>query len=155
MSKPSIKQVADIATLQTGSKVVNADMTEYDGDQLVWRLKADTAQDKGDTFELERPRLIMVLNNGEEMPIQAKQGKYHKTKKVIHFNGSAMVNYQAWKLTSQAMAYTQRTGELIVPEDFRLTQEGITVIGKDLHVFRDSGILQVMEGVHMHIEEAP
>ncbi len=152
-SKQDIKQIVDVAMLQTGTKVTNADMTEYDGDQLVWRLKADTAQDKGGEVELESPLLTMVLSNGEAMPIQAQQGKYYKTKQVVHLLGHVVVDYQSWKLSSAQMNYVQKTGELIVPHDFVLTQNGITVTGKDLHVFREAGKLQVMQGVHMRIEE--
>ena len=152
-AKQSLKQIVDVATLQTGTKVTNPDMTEYDGEQLVWRLKAATAQDKGDVVELEAPLLTMVLSNGEAMPIQAKQGKYYKDKQTVHLQGNVVVGYQGWKLSSALMDYIQKTGELIVPQDFVLMQDGMIVTGTDLHVFRDAGKLQVMQGVHMSIEE--
>ena len=154
MSKPGIKQVADVVALQAGSKVVNPDMTEYDGDQLVWRLKADTAQEQGEAVLLEQPRLSMVLNTGEHLPIQAVQGEFHKDKQVVFLHGDVLVDYQNWNLSSDYMFYTQRNGELIAPKKFILKQNGIMVTGTDLHVFRDEGKVQVMQGVHMRIEEA-
>ena len=152
-AKPSIQQAMDVAALQAGSKITNPDMTEYDGDKLVWRLKAETAQEQGDVVNLVQPRLQMVLKRGGIVPIQAKYGEYHKNKQVVFLKGAVVVAYQDWDLSSENMFYTQRNGELIAPQDFILKQEGMTVTGKDLHVFRDTGKVQVMQGVHMKIEE--
>jgi len=154
-SKPSIQQAVDVAALQAGAKITNPDMTEYDGDKLVWRLQAETAEEQGDVVSLVQPRLQMVLASGEVVPIQAKQGKYDKGKQVVFLNGAVVVVYQDWDLSSEYMFYTQKNGELIAPKHFVLKQDGIMVTGKDLHVLRDAGKVQVMQGVRMLIEEAP
>jgi len=154
-SKPGIKQVLDVAALQAGSKITNPDMTEYDGDKLVWRLQAETAQEQGDMVNLVQPRLQMVLASGEVVPVQAKYGVYEKGKQKVALTGDVVVNYQAWKLTSPNMDYFQAKGELIAPNDFVLLQDGIKVTGKDMRIFRESGRLEVLQGVRMQIEESP
>jgi len=151
----SIQQVVDIAALKAGTKVIKPDMSEYDGDTLIWRLKAEAAQDKEKILLLEQPRLDMVLESGEVVPVRAFQGIYNKEKQKIHLKGDVLVGYQAWDLSSETMDYFQTQGELIAPEAFVLKQDGITITGKDLRVLRESGRLKVLQGVHMDIEEAP
>ncbi|MDQ6983921.1 MAG: LPS export ABC transporter periplasmic protein LptC, partial [Ghiorsea sp.] len=135
--------------------ITNPDMTEYDGDKLVWRLQAETAQEKGDMVNLVQPRLQMVLASGEVVPVQAKYGVYEKAKQKVALTGDVVVNYQAWKLTSPNMDYFQAKGELIAPNHFVLVQGGIKVTGKDMRIFRESGRLEVLQGVRMQIEESP
>lgn len=154
-ANPSIKQVMDVAALQAGSKITNPDMTEYNGDTLLWRLQAETAQEQGNTVNLVQPRLQVVLASGEIVPVQAKFGVYEKDQQMVHLTGDAVVQYQAWTLSSPSIDYLQTKGELVAPQDFVLVQDGIKVTGKHLRIFRDSGRLEVLQGVHMQIEELP
>jgi len=155
LSEPNIKQATDLAALQAGVKVVNPDMTEYDGEQQVWRLKAKIAEEHGDVVKLDSPHLTMLLDTGQTMPVRAAYGEYHQKKQVIFLQGSVVVRYQEWDLSSEEMFYRQKTGELIAPKDFVLQQEGMVVTGRDLHIFRHDGKVQVLQGVHMNIDELP
>ncbi|MDX8381025.1 MAG: LPS export ABC transporter periplasmic protein LptC [Ghiorsea sp.] len=153
-AKHNIQQIVDVAALKAGTKVIKPDMTEYDGDTLVWRLQADAAQDKEEVLLLDQPRLEMVLDNGEHVPIRSFQGVYHKEQQKIHLKGDVVVRYQAWDLSSASMDYFQTQGELVAAEDFVLKQDGIRITGKDLRVLKEGGRLKVLQGVHMDIEES-
>ncbi len=154
-ANPSIKQAVDVAALQAGSKITNPDMTEYDGDKLVWRLQAETAQEQGNEVNLEQPRLQMVLDNGEVVPVRAKSGKYEQNKQKVVLIGDVVVDYQAWELKTSNIDYFQAMGELVAPQDFVLTQKGIIISGKDMRIYRADGRLEVLQGVRMIIEESP
>ncbi|MDQ7003912.1 MAG: LPS export ABC transporter periplasmic protein LptC [Ghiorsea sp.] len=153
--KPGLQQAVDLAALKAGSTITNPDITEYDGDKLVWRLQADTAQEQGEVVNLVRPRLQMVLASGEIVPVLAKHGVYDEHQQKVTLTGDVVAHYQAWTLTSSHMNYIQNKGELIVPNHFVLVEEGIRVTGKDMRIYRDSGRLEVLQGVHMKIEESP
>jgi len=152
-AKHSLQQIVDVAALKAGTKVIKPDMTEYDGDTLLWRLQAESAQDKEEELLLDQPRLEMTLDSGEIVPIRSYQGIYHKGQQKIHLKGDVVVRYQAWDLSSESMDYFQTQGELVADEDFVLKQDGITITGKDLRVFKEGGRLKVLQGVHMDIEE--
>jgi LPS export ABC transporter protein LptC len=153
--QPSIKQVMDAVALQAGTKVIKPDMTEYDGDKLVWRLQADSAQDKENILQLEKPNMHIVMDDGVEVPVQALSGIYHKSENKVHLQDDVQVSYQAWDLSTSSLDYFQAKGELVIPGTFALKQEGILITGKDMRIFQDSGKLKVLQGVKMRIEEAP
>jgi len=152
-AKHSIQQIVDVAALKAGTKVIKPDMTEYDGETLVWRLQAESAQDKEEVLLLDQPRLEMALDTGEVVPVRSIQGVYHKAQQKINLKGDVIVKYQTWDLSSESMDYFQTQGELVAAEDFILKQDGITITGKDLRVLKESGRLKVLQGVHMDIEE--
>jgi LPS export ABC transporter protein LptC len=154
-AQPSIKQVVDAAALQAGTKVIHPDMTEYDGDKLVWRLQADSAQDKENALELEKPNMHIVMKDGEVVPVQAISGIYVKSAEKVHLQGEVQVGYQDWDLKTGSLDYFQGKGEVVIPNDFVLKQDGILITGKDMRIFQDSGKLKVLQGVNMQIEEAP
>ena len=154
-SDPTIKQAVDVAALKAGTKVIKPDMTEYDGDKLVWRLQADTAQDKAQALLLDKPKMDIVMRDGEIVPVQAVSGVYQKGAKKVNLQGDVRVGYQTWRLSSDNLYYFQARGELVIPGNFELKQEGIVITGKHMRVFQASGKLEVLQGVNMRIEEAP
>ncbi len=154
-SDPNIKQVVDAVALKAGTKVIKPDMTEYDGDTLVWRLQADSAQDQEKELLLDKPNMDIMMHNGEVVPVQAVSGVYEKAAEKVHLQGDVRVGYQAWDLSSESLDYFQGKGELVIPGDFELKQDGMLITGKDMRIFQESGQLQVLQGVKMRIEEAP
>jgi len=154
-AKPGIKQVIDAVALQAGTKVIKPDMTEYDGDKLVWRLQAESAQDKDNELQLEQPNMDIVMHDGEIVPVQARTGVYEKAAEKVHLQGDVQVGYQAWDLSTESLDYFQGKGELVIPGHFKLKQDGMLITGKDMRIFQESGQLKVLQGVKMRIEEAP
>lgn len=152
-AKHGIEQIINAVAIQVGTTVANPDMTEYDGDRLVWRLQADSAKEQETKVLLKNPVIDLFAENGDKMPIRAHQGIYDKTNKVMHFKGNVLAGYQTWDLSSETLDYFDEKGEVIVADTFVLKQEGMRISGKDLRIFRTEEKVQVLQGVHMSIEE--
>lgn len=152
-AKHGIEQIIDAVGIQVGTTVANPDMTEYDGDRLVWRLQADSAKEQDTKVLLVNPVIDLFDESGDKMPIQANSGSYDKTNKIMHFEGNVLAGYQAWDLSSDMLDFFDEKGEVIVPDAFVLQQDGMTISGKDMRIFHNTGKLQVLKGVHMSIEE--
>ena len=154
-AKHSIDEILDAAALKAGTVIDNPDMTEYDGEQLVWHLQADSAREQGPNVSLENPMIDMFTEQGENIPIQAKFGRYNKQKQVIHFKGQVTVGFKAWDLSSEKLDFFKAKDEVVIPEAFVLQQDGITITGKDMRIYRKDARIEVLQGVHMIIEESP
>jgi hypothetical protein len=64
------------------------------------------------------------------------------------------VGYQEWDLSSEKLDFFSAKDEVIVPEAFVLEKTGMMITGKNMRIFRETGRLQVLQGVHMRIEES-
>lgn len=154
-AKHTLQEVADAVALQVGSSITKPDITEYDGERLVWRLQAESAQEEKNVVRLEQPRLVLHNKKDEKMPLQASQAWYDKQAKTVLFEGDVIMGYVGWTLTTQRMTYDETSDMLMVNGRFKLVQDGMNIRGKKMSISRQTGILKVMQGVHMDIAQTP
>lgn len=148
-----VQQLIDVASIRAGNTIINPDVQEYEGDMLSWRLQAATAHEQESVLVLKNPTIDLYTEQRESIPIQALDGYYDKEKGYIHLEGDVVVGYQDWILSSDTLDFYQAEDEVHIIEDFILRQEGMEVTGKYMKLMRVTGKIQVLEGVHMVIEE--
>jgi len=152
-AKHSIQEVINAAAIQAGTKIDNPDIKEYEGDDLSWRLQAETAQEKNEIVILKNPVFEFYTDRRELIPVQSREGQYNKKTGKMHFEGDVQVQYQSWKLNSEKLDYFKMKDEVQVVEDFVMFQEGMKITGKDMRILKQTGRVKVLKGVKMKIEE--
>jgi len=152
-AKHSIQEVISAVAIQAGTKIDKPDIKEYEGDDLSWRLQAETAEEKGKNVILKNPVFDFYTDKRELIPIQSKKGRYDKKSGLMHFEGAVQVKYQSWELNSEKLDYSKTKEEVQVAEDFVMFQEGMKITGKDMRIIKQTGRVKVLKGVKMSIEE--
>ena len=154
-AKHSIQEVLDAAAIQAGSKINNPDIKEYEGDNLSWRLQATSAQEQSNIVVLIEPKIDLYTEKREVIPIQSLTGEYNRKKEWMHFEGQVQAKYQGWTLNSEQLDYDKTREEIKINVAFVMFQKGMVITGKDMRIFKQSGRVQVLQGVKMKIEEKP
>ena len=152
-AKHSIQEVMNAAAIQAGTKIDNPDIKEYEGDNLSWRLQAETAQEKDEIIILQKPVVDMYTKKRELIPIQSEYGQYNKKTGHLHFEGDVKAKYQGWHLSSDKLDYFKLKDEVQIVDDFTMFQEGMNIQGKNMYIFKKTGRVKVLQGVRMRIEE--
>jgi len=151
-AKHSIQQLMDVAAFQAGSRIDKPDIKTYDGDNLSWRLQAESAQEQGDEVLLSLPVIDVYTENRTLIPIQSATAIYHKNTGHILFEGDVKLHFQGWDISSEDLDLFQEAGELQIQGSFLLLQKGIKITGKMLKLTQETRRIQVLQGVHMDIE---
>ncbi|HXH65383.1 MAG TPA: LPS export ABC transporter periplasmic protein LptC [Mariprofundaceae bacterium] len=125
-------------------------IVERKGDRLVWRLKADKAEQQlQGTLLLTRPVLEMFTDNGEVVTVSGARARFDPLRRNIAFDSQVKVAYQQWRLTSDSLVYVSSKDELTIPGEFVASSDKIVARGKGLRVQRDSQQLWVDHGIRI------
>lgn len=149
-----LDEIMRAVALQLGTTIANPDISSYEGETLVWRLRAESAVEHEDQVILQQPNIDMYLHNSEHMPAQADQGVYDKKAKHMQLSGDVKTQYQTWNLDSQTLSFYEDQDEVRIDDAFKLMQDGVLIEGKHMKISRQDGRIQVFRGVQMTLEQA-
>lgn len=123
-------------------------IVERAGEKLVWRLQADKAeQESAGRMHLLRPRLELFTEAGIPVPIHAREAWFEPLAKRIRFHGEVEMRYRDWVVTGETLAYDNGRDEVRMPQDFRVSGQGIRARGRNLRILRGERHLWVDNGV--------
>ena len=125
-------------------------IVERKGDRLVWRLKADKAEQqlRGNLL-LTKPVLEMFTDNGDVVTVSGARARFDPIRRNIAFDSQVKVTYKQWQLTSDSLIYVSGKDELTVPGAFVATGNKVVARGRGLRVSRDTQQLWVDHGIHI------
>jgi hypothetical protein len=125
-------------------------IVERKGDHLVWRLKADKAEQQlQGKLLLTKPVLELFTDQGQMVKVSGAKARFDQLHRDIAFDTQVKVTYQQWKLTSNSLIYVSSKDELTVPGPFVATGDKIVAKGKGLRVQRETQQLWVDHGIHI------
>jgi hypothetical protein len=125
-------------------------IVERKGDRLVWRLKADKAEQQlQGKLLLTRPVLEMFTANNEMVTISGARAKFDPLRRNIAFDSQVKVVYRHWRLSCDSLVYVSSRDELTVPGSFVATGDKLVAKGKGLRVQRETQQLWVDHGIRI------
>lgn len=136
-----------------GNFVEHPVIIEHREDKIVWRLKAELAEQRLDgSLQMQGPLLELYTDSGERIPIQGEQAWFSPIKKQAKFEGDVMVLYRDWELHCGELQYDGKADALHIPGSFRFTGPGISGEGHRLRASRRTEQIWVDEGVRIRDE---
>jgi LPS export ABC transporter protein LptC len=125
-------------------------IVERKGDRLVWRLKADKAEQQlQGKLLLTNPVLEMFTDNGDVVTVSGAQARFDPLHRDIAFYSEVKVAYQQWRLSCESLIYVSSKDEVTVPGSFVAVGDKMTVKGTGLRADRDTQQLWVEHGVNI------
>jgi LPS export ABC transporter protein LptC len=125
-------------------------IVERKGDRLVWRLKADKAEQQlQGNLLLTNPVLEMFTDSGEVVTVSGARARFDPLHRNIVFNDHVVALYQQWRLTCESLAYVSGKNEVTVPGSFVAVGDKMTIKGTGLRADRDTQQLWVEHGVNI------
>ena len=152
LSKEDVKKTIELAAIQSGTVITDADIKEYDGEQIKWRIRAEKAHEKEKLLTLKQPKIDLYTKEQALVPITANNGNYDKTKQIIFLEGSVKVKYEEWNLDSDALEFHQGKDQIHATKPFVLYQEGVRITGSKMSIFKATEKVTVHDVV-MKMEE--
>ena len=146
---------------ESGTRVDEPWMVERRGDRIIWRLKAKDAAQGLSTMVLTAPILELFSDTGEIIVVKGDQGDLEPLSRNVHFKGHVDVTFQDWHLVSDDLRFDSRSDEVIVPHAFTATATNMLVKGRDMHVNRETQVIQINHDVRVedsnpdHVGELP
>lgn len=139
-----------ITSPNSGTKVDKPLIVERKGKRILWRLRADKAEQKLKTgLRLTRPTLELFTDAGEKVTISGAWASFDPLHRNIVFHQKVVALYQQWRLTCDTLAYDSGKDEVTVPGPFVATGDKTTIRGRGLRADRQSQRLWVDHGVHI------
>jgi len=115
---------------------------------VLWQLRAiEASQQLDGNMHLTKPQLKLYTDAGQEIRINADQAWFNPLDRNVHFKGDVTTTYDQWILNSQALNYDSGQDRVIIPEQFDLQGDSLKAHGKHLIFARDSGKVDVLEGI--------
>jgi len=125
-------------------------IVERKGDRLIWRLKANKAEQQlQGKLLLTKPVLEMFTDNGDVVTVSGARARFDPIRRNIAFDSRVKVTYKQWQLTSDSLIYVSGKDELTVPGAFVATGNKVVARGRGLRVSRDTQQLWVDHGIHI------
>lgn len=137
------QQVTGEAAEQPQAKIEKLFIVERKGEQIVWRLQADSAKQQEKGMYLIEPRLELFTETGEVIPVQGREAWFEPIRKNIQFKGGVKIGYREWTLHSEELRYDSERDEMVVPGRFEVKKTGMTMRGRGLRVDRKTERLTV------------
>ena len=143
-------QLVQITSPVGGTKVEKPLIIERKGKRIIWRLKAQKAEQqlKGG-LRLTRPTLELFTDAGEKITISGAWANFDPLHRNIVFHQQVVALYQQWRLSCDTLAYVSSKDEITVPGAFVAIGDKITIKGTGLRADRHSQRLWVEHGVNI------
>lgn len=126
-----------------GTNVEDPWMVERKGKRVLWRLKANDAQQGLTTMHFTRPYLELFNENNEKMTVVGDQADVTLSSRDVHFQGHVVVHFQTWVLMSKSLDVEHESGDVLVQQWFTANSPTATIKGRGLrihHATRDMWI---------------
>jgi len=139
---------------ETGIQVDKPLLVEHEGDNVVWRLQAEKAEQNLDgSMSLTKPKLELFTESGRVMPVSGKQAEVNLLGRSITFSGDVELHFESdWMLRCETLSYDGSKDEVLVPNRFTAEGPEIMFQGGSRRIARKSQRLWVDNGVR--IEDA-
>lgn len=143
-------QLLQVTSPVGGTKVEKPLIIERKGDRIIWRLKAEKAEQqlKGG-LRLTLPTLELFTDAGEKVTISGVWASFDPLHRNIVFHQRVVALYQQWRLSCDTLAYVSSKDEVTVPGPFVAIGDKITIKGAGLRADRHSQRLWVEHGVNI------
>ncbi|MDX8395868.1 MAG: LPS export ABC transporter periplasmic protein LptC [Mariprofundaceae bacterium] len=122
-------------------------IVERNGDRLIWRLQADTAEQQQDDMYLIQPRLELFTETGEVVPVQGKEAWFEPSKKNIRFKGVVIVKHREWTLETEALRYDSELDLIDIPGTFEMYRKDVKMHGRTMKIDRQTQQMTVAHDV--------
>lgn len=124
-------------------------IVERDGDRIIWRLKAETAQQRPSGMHLKNPELELFTGRGEVVIIRSDMAVFNPLKRNIDFRHHVKTKYQNWLLTSERLLYLSQKDMVLVPDYFEINGPDAHISGRGLRADRKTEKVRIDHDVHV------
>jgi len=115
-------------------EVKSMELSETDGGDLAWNLKAEKAQvyEKQGIAYLQHISLAYLLGNGEEVVLTGKRGKINLVQKNVFLEGNVDVSSYQVRLRTNTLSWNREKRILLTEDPVWLRRENIEMSGKGM-----------------------
>jgi len=118
--------------------------------RVLWQLRAVEANQQLDgKMHLLSPHLRLYTEAGEEINIEGNQAWFNPIQRDVEFSKAVIVHYQDWVLNSESLIYDSSQDQIRIPDAFTLHGKTLQARGKNMIFLRNSGQIQVNNGIWM------
>lgn len=143
-------QLLRIASPVGGMKVEKPLIIERKGTRILWRLKAEKAEQQAKGWlRLTRPTLELFTDAGKKVTISGVRARFDPVHRNIVFHQQVVALYQQWRLSCDTLAYDSGKDEVTVPGKFVAVGDKTTIKGAGLRADRNTQKLWVEHGVNI------
>ena len=140
---------AEVEQAESGIQVDKPLLIEHEGENVIWRLEADKAEQNMDgSMHLFAPRLDLFSESGSNIPVSGNEAKVDLLSRSIEFLGDVELSFESdWLLKCDALKYDGGKDELSIPQDFSVRGPALAMRGGSLLIDRKSQRMLVRGGV--------
>ncbi|MDQ6991787.1 MAG: LPS export ABC transporter periplasmic protein LptC [Mariprofundaceae bacterium] len=137
------------STHEAGTQVESPWMVERKGDHVLWRLKANHAEENLTNVHFTQPFLELFNKKNEKMTIKAQQATLNTLSRNVHFQGNVVVHFQTWTLLSDTLDAENSSGDILVPQHFIAHNPTSSIKGRGLRIHHESHEMWIQHDVWM------
>ncbi|MDX8411818.1 MAG: LPS export ABC transporter periplasmic protein LptC [Mariprofundaceae bacterium] len=155
-SQEPAEVVADAGRAESRIQVDKPLLVEHEGENVIWRLEADKAEQNLDgSMLLIAPRLELFTESGRTLPISGNEAKVDLLSRSIEFVGDVKLRFESdWLLTCETLKYDGGNDEMVIPASFSARGPALVLRGGSLRIDRKSQRMWVKNGVWIE-DQAP
>ncbi|RMH61405.1 MAG: hypothetical protein D6678_03655 [Zetaproteobacteria bacterium] len=123
-------------------------IVERDGAKLLWRLRAERAEQLANGhMRMRLPTLTLYLRGNRAVPITGDEAEFDPRRKHVVFRRHVTMRYDGWRLDCGQLIYDSLKDEAFVPGPFTAKGKRMRARGRRMRLKRSSEQLWVDRGI--------